>query len=156
MSTYYNKKKGMKVQTFHIGDKVTVSIPKLDRSKIDVPQLPCVIAHVYGDKVKTYCLTNAYGTLKGKFSGGDLQSYDGENDAGNAKVHLSLREAALKFHPLTKFTKSNCKCTSGCKSMRCICNKNGIECSTQMSSVYNLFQPIRQKFITQVTSAFII
>ena len=38
MSTYYNKKKGMKVQTFHIGDKVTVSIPKLDRSKTDVPR----------------------------------------------------------------------------------------------------------------------
>ena len=55
--------------TFHIGDKVTVSIPKLDRSKTDVPWLPCVIAHVYGDKVKTYCLTTAYGTLKGKFRG---------------------------------------------------------------------------------------
>jgi hypothetical protein len=131
MSTYYNKKKGMKVQTFHIGDKVTVSIPKLDRSKTDVPRLPCVIAHVYGDKVKTYCLTTAYGTLKPKFRGGDLQSYDGQIDAGNAEVHLSLREAALKFHPLTKFTKSSCKCTSGCKSMRCICKKNGIECSTQ-------------------------
>ena len=86
---------------------------------------------MYGDKVKTYCLTTAYGTLKGKFHGGDLQSYDGQIDAGNAEVHLSLREAALKFHPLTKFTTSSCKCTRGCKSMRCICNQNGIECSTQ-------------------------
>ena len=92
MSTYYNKKKGM---TFHIGDKVTVSIPKLDRSKTDVSRLPCFIAHVYGDKVKTYCLTTAYGTLKGKFHGGDLQSYDGQIDAGNAEVHLSLCEVAL-------------------------------------------------------------
>ena len=57
----------MKVQTVHIGDKVTVSIPKLDRSKTDVPRLPCAIAHVYEDKVKIYCLTTAYGTLKGKF-----------------------------------------------------------------------------------------
>ena len=86
MSTYCNKKKGMKVQTFHIGDKVTV---KLDRSKTDVPRLSCVIAHVYGDKVKTYCITPAYGTLKGKFCGGDLQSYDRQIDAGNAEVHLS-------------------------------------------------------------------
>ena len=86
MSTYYNKNKGMKVQTFHIGDKVTVSIPKLDRSITDVPRLPCFIAHVYGDKVKTYCLTTAYGTLKQKFRGGDLQS-DGQIDAGNAEVH---------------------------------------------------------------------
>ena len=60
---------------------------------------------MYGDKVKTYCLKTAYGTLKGKFCGGDHQSYDGQIDAGNAEVHLSLREAALKFHPLTKFTK---------------------------------------------------
>ena len=57
----------MKVQTVHahIGDKVTVSIPKLDRSKTDVPRLPCVIAHVYVDKA--YCITTACGTLKGLF-----------------------------------------------------------------------------------------
>ena len=52
--------------TFHSGDKVTVSIPKLDRSKTDVPWLPCVIAHVYGDKVKTLpynCLWNPKGKI---------------------------------------------------------------------------------------------
>ena len=78
----------MKVQTVHIGDKVTVSIPKLDRSKTDVPWLPCIFENVYGDKVKTYCLTTAYGTLKGKFCGGDHQTYDGQIDAGNAEKYI--------------------------------------------------------------------
>ena len=81
--------------------------------------------------MKTYCLTTAYGTLKGKFCGRDLQFYDRQIDASNAEVHLSLHEAALKFHPLSNFTKSSCKCISGFKSMRCICKKNGIESSTQ-------------------------
>ena len=58
----------MKVQTVHIGDKVTVSIPKLDRSKTDVPRLPCVIALVYEDKVKACmlpynCLWNPKGNI---------------------------------------------------------------------------------------------
>ena len=49
MSTYYNKKKGMKVQTFNIGEKVTVSIPNLDRSKTDVLSSPIVdMSYQYG------------------------------------------------------------------------------------------------------------
>ena len=45
-------------------------------------------------------------------------------------ITLSLREAAQKFNPCNKFIKSCCKCSCGCKTNRCICRNNGIQCST--------------------------
>ena len=55
--------------------------------------------------------------------GGDLQSYDGSVAAVRGDITLSLREAAQKFNSCNKFTKSCCKCSSGCKTNRCICRK---------------------------------
>ena len=62
---------------FSVGGKVTIGIPKMDRAKTDMPRLPCEITEVFGDKVKTYRLATMFGTIKGNFRGGDLQSYDG-------------------------------------------------------------------------------
>eukprot|EP00731_Ephydatia_muelleri_P004200 Em0002g376a len=56
MAVKYNKKKGVKTQVFSVGDKVTIGIPKMDRTKTDMPRLPCEITEVFGDKVKTYTL----------------------------------------------------------------------------------------------------
>ena len=121
-----------KIQVFSVGDKVTIGIPKMDRAKADIcmPRLPCEITEVFGDKVKTYMLGTMFETIKGKFRGGDLQSYDGSVAVVRGDITLLLREAAQKFNPCNKFTKSSCKCSSGCKSNRCICRKNGIHCST--------------------------
>ena len=55
--------------------------------------------------------------------GGDLQSYDGSVAVVRGDITLSLREAAQKFNSCNKFTKSCCKCSSGCKTNRCICRK---------------------------------
>ena len=74
-------------------------------------------------------LGTMFGTIKGKFRGGDLQSYDGSVAVVHGDITLLLREAAQKFNPCNKFTKSCCKCSSGCKTNRCICRKNGIQCS---------------------------
>ena len=54
-----------------------------------------------------------FGTIKGNFRGGDLQSYDGSVAVVRGDITLSLREAAQKFNPCNKFTKSCCKCSSG-------------------------------------------
>eukprot|EP00731_Ephydatia_muelleri_P009747 Em0005g333a len=124
------KKKGVKTQVFSVGDKVTIGIPKMDRAKTDIPRLPCEITEVFGDKVKTYRLGTMFGTIKGNFRGGDLQSYDGSVAVVRGDITLSLREAAKKFNPCNKFTKPCCKCSSGCKTNRCICRKNGIQCSS--------------------------
>ena len=57
------------------------------RAKTDMPILPCEITEVFGDKVKTYRLGTMFGTIKGNFRGGDLQSYDGSV----AAVHGGIR-----------------------------------------------------------------
>ena len=59
-----------------------------------MPRLPCEITEVFGDKVKTYML----GTIKGKFCGGDLHSYDGSVAVVRGDITLSLREATQKFN----------------------------------------------------------
>ena len=50
--------------------------------------------------------------------GGDLQSYDGSvATVVHGDITLSLCEAALKFNPCNKFTKSCFKCSSGCRKI---------------------------------------
>ena len=106
MAVKYNKKKGGRTQVFSVGDKVTIGIPKMDRTKTDMPRLPCEITEVFGDKVKTYILGTMFGTIKGKFRGGDLPNYDGSVPLVLGDITLSLCEAAQKFNPCNKFTKS--------------------------------------------------
>ena len=77
-------------------DKVTIGIPKMDRAKTDMPRLPCEITEVFGDKVKTYRLGTMFGTIKGNFRGGDLQSYDGSVAVVHEDITLSLCEATQK------------------------------------------------------------
>ncbi|KAL5500249.1 hypothetical protein EMCRGX_G011774 [Ephydatia muelleri] len=93
MAVKYNKK-GVKTQVFSVGDKVTIGIPKMDRVKTEMPRLPCEITKLFGDKVKTSMLGTMFGTIKGKFRGGNLQSYDGSVAVVCGDITLSLREAA--------------------------------------------------------------
>ena len=93
MAVKYNKK-GVKTQVFSVGDKVTIGIPKMDRAKTEMPRLPCEITKLFGDKVKTSMLGTMFGTIKGKFRGGNLQSYDGSVAVVCGDITLSLREAA--------------------------------------------------------------
>ena len=58
MAVKYNKKKGVRAHVFSVGDKVTIGIPKMDRTKTHMPRLPCDITEVFGDKVKTYPWNN--------------------------------------------------------------------------------------------------
>ena len=44
MADRYNK--GRKVKTFEAGDKVSVQIPRIDRTSSDLPHLPCIIVQV--------------------------------------------------------------------------------------------------------------
>ena len=100
----------------------------MEGAKTDMSRLPCEITEVFGDKVKTYRLGTMFGTIKGNFRGGDLQSYDASVAVVCGDITLSLREAAQKFNPCNTFT--CCKCSSGCKTNWCICRKNGIQCSS--------------------------
>ena len=54
MEERYNKKRG--VESFSVGDKVSVRIPRIDRTCTDLPRLPCVIVEVLGQAQNVYRL----------------------------------------------------------------------------------------------------
>lgn len=72
-------------QEFQVGDKVSVGIPKNDRTVTDVCRLPAEVTEVCGEKNKCYRIASAFGTIKSKFRGGDLQSYVGSVKPDNKK-----------------------------------------------------------------------
>lgn len=51
-----------------MGKRVTLSVPKADRTATDLPRIPCIVSEVHGEKVKSYSLTTSYGVLKGRYS----------------------------------------------------------------------------------------
>ena len=46
MATSYNKKKC--VEIFTVGDRVSLKIPRIDRTCSDLPHLPCIVVDVKG------------------------------------------------------------------------------------------------------------
>ena len=114
MANYYNRKKCLKSRGLAVGDRVTLCVPRLDRTATGRSRIPCIITAVQGDKVKSYYTAKQFGYLKNTFRRGDLEEYSGMVNV----IHdnkLSLRETARKFHPENIFTKSHCNYTSGCK-----------------------------------------
>lgn len=69
---FYNRRKRIEVQEFSVGDRVSVAVPKLDRTATDLPRIPAEIIAIHGPKVKSHSLTTAFGTISTKFTGGDL------------------------------------------------------------------------------------
>ena len=129
MSNFYNRKKRKTACEFNVGDRVSLGIPKLDRTSTDLPRLPCVVIAVHGEKVLSYSLATEFGRLEQRFRAGDLMTYTGTVDAKQEPV-LSVREAAKLANPENKFLKSSCNCRTGCKTSRCSCRANKIACST--------------------------
>ena len=54
MAERYNKQRN--VQTFTVGSKISVRIPRIDRASSDLPRLPCVIVEVLGGVQHLYRL----------------------------------------------------------------------------------------------------
>ena len=129
ITNYYNRKKCVKSQGLAIGDRVTVCVPRLDRTATGRSRIHYIITAVQGDKVKSYYTAMQFGYLKNTFRRGDLEEYSGMVNVIHDKT-LSLREAARKFHPENRFTKSHCNCTFGCKNDHCSSRQNNIHFST--------------------------
>ena len=72
MSTAYNSsKKKRPVQTFNVGDNVSVTILALDRTSTDVCHLPGQVTAVKVNKVQMYEVATEYGLLQTKLRAGD-------------------------------------------------------------------------------------
>ena len=124
-----------KVHAFHIGESVSLCIPRIDRSPTDVHRLPCVIVQVVGKAQSMYRLHCTSGVLDRCYCASDLEPFtSGYNiavDGWKDDPHLSLRKAAQKQAPWNAFTGNKCNCRLGtCDSRRCHCKKMGVDCSS--------------------------
>ena len=88
MSMAYNSSKKRRVQTFDVGDNVSVAIPALDRTCTDVRRLPGQVTAVKGNKVQMYEVATEYGLLQIKLRAGDLQSYNGDVDINTTRYNI--------------------------------------------------------------------
>ena len=105
LENVYNRKRKVAV-TFSEGDKVSVRIPKPDRSNTDNRRMPGLITKVRGNKDVKFEIGTRYGILNVLYGAGDLQPYDGTVEVDHTK-RISLREAASKNNP-NIFTQSRC------------------------------------------------
>ena len=103
MKSMYLKKHGQNIRTFHVGDTVTVGIPKLDRTSTDQQRLPCQVIGSAGEKDVHYTLATEFGVLKSKYRGGDLMPFNGTPLTTIKEEEIFLREAARKKYPQSKF-----------------------------------------------------
>ena len=121
MSNHYNKK--FKAADYYVGDRVSVKIPKIDRSSTDHSRIPGVIIKVNGHKVISYQIGTEYGILNDCYrAAGDLQHYSGSVEVNHDK-NLSLRQAAALCNSCNKFTRGTCNCKFDCVSNRGSCKK---------------------------------
>ena len=121
MKDRYNKKK---VQTFKVGDAVSVQIPRIDRAATDLHRLPCIVVARHGNKHFQYRLLCKYGLLESSYPESKLEAFAGAqqmryiHDWEEAPV-VSLREAAKSANPSNAFYGAVCHCKKGCSGKQC-------------------------------------
>ena len=126
----------MHVKYFQIGDNVAVTIPKIDRSKVDVRRLPAVVVKLKNSRPPMYKLACQYGTLQAYFSTSDIISYPGVVHIANEDYEISLRETA-RLQSVTGKSVVICKCHKKCDTKRCACKKHHVACHSRCHSGRN-------------------
>ncbi len=63
----------LQVQDFEVGDRVSIGVPKLDRTSTDLLRLPGKVLSVHGKICKQYKVATEFGVLNGRYRSGDLQ-----------------------------------------------------------------------------------
>ena len=150
MADRYLKKKN--VQSFLIGENVSLRIPRIDRASSDLSRLPCTVVEIVGDDQTLYrlrCISDSllhsninvlhfcrcqHGVLRVCYTANELERFNGHVicSADNWKDEpcISLREAARQQAPWNHFVSNACKCTTGCINRKCRCVRQNIKCST--------------------------
>ena len=111
-----------KVKEFHVGDCVTVRIPRIDRASTDRNRLPCIIVQVIGTARAMYRLRCKSGVLNQCYSACDMELLEGNYNLSvkgwERSTRVSLRAASKESTPWSAF------------SQQCPCKKNKIECTS--------------------------
>ena len=135
-----------------MGVNVTVLIPSIDRSKSDLPRLPCVVSRLCGHKQIFYELVCEHGILADCYRACDLDPYSGIVKVDLKKINemkkVSLRVAAAAARlaqrgesastehaqaDANRFKETNivCHCNGPCfDNRRCNCFKSNKKCSS--------------------------
>ena len=96
MMVKYNLKH--EVKEFHVGDCVSVRIPRIDRASTDPNRLPYIIVQVIGTARAMYCLQCKSGVLNQCYSACDLELFEGNYNLSvkgwERSTRVSLRAAS--------------------------------------------------------------
>ena len=136
MKERYKKKK--KVQTFDVGDAVSVRIPRIDRASTDLHRLPSIVVERRGKKYFSYRLLCKFGVLDSCYPENELEAYGSalQLDITNWKKApvVTLREASKSTNPSNAYYGKTCHCKKGCGGMQCSCRKAAKPCSSRCHS----------------------
>ncbi|CAF1068102.1 unnamed protein product [Brachionus calyciflorus] len=116
----------------HLGDKVSVRIPREDRGGTDLPRLSDLIKRISKD---FYEIVTQYGKIDVCFRACDLELYYGPLDIEIEKVSnkIALRTAAKKMNERNDDIRDieiTCECVGKCSDKRCRCLKAGQTCNS--------------------------
>ena len=127
----YTKKARSNIRIFSEGDIVSIAIPKINRTATNLRCLPCQVFKKSNLSAKEpmYRLATENDMLRNRYRSGDLMPFNGTLTIKTDK-EISLREAARLHLPHNIFLKKRSGCTSICLNGRCLCRKQGIQCST--------------------------
>jgi len=116
---------------YEIGDLVRIMIPKIDRSGIDRPTLPCKI--IKKTESNQYVLGSKFGIINTCYSPGEfeplgVQCFPELNNLPSNKI--SVREAA-HLQNTGSNTSVICNCKHNCNNNKCSCKKKGSNCGSR-------------------------
>lgn len=141
MERKHNHKRNKQTREFKIGDRVSVSIPPIDRAHVTLPRLPCIVKNVSKVRESFYTLVCSHGVLNVKYRVSDLEPYNGvfnfDLDSAPSK-EITLREAVrlgeMREKDL-KETRTKCNCKVPCaQDNRCSCFKLKQKCTPHCHS----------------------
>jgi hypothetical protein len=129
MVNQMNKKK--RSNNYEVGDLVRIRIPKIDRSGVDRPTLPCKVIEITENN--QCVLGSKFGIINIYYSPGEIEPLgtihfpELDNLPSNK---ISVREAA-RLQSTGPATGAICNCKSNCNSNKCRCKKVGGNCGSR-------------------------
>lgn len=119
-------------QKIAVGDNVKVKVPNVDKSRLDFPNLICVVLEINQEK-ELYRLATKEGELPNWYTRVEIskctQNHLLRDDVSNEKI--PLREIVSKSSAYGGQGFLRCDCKQGCKTTRCNCKKNKVLCNSR-------------------------
>ena len=115
-----------------VGDNVRIGIPKVDRGRSDPPSVIGVVTDI--NEHGSYKVGTKHGRVKGALSRNLVEkcrqnTFLSPEDVPDSE--LSIRQTAAQGSIGHGQGFLQCKCKTGCDSLRCTCKKNNLLCNSR-------------------------